>query len=81
MLLTLKGRNTDSGLETIEATFDGIDRFTVDNSGLHKHIAELRVIKTQQELEIIRYTNRLSSEAHIEVMKSVRPGMTEYQYV
>ena len=79
VLLTLKGLNTDSGLENFEATFAGVDQFTVDNSVLHKHIAECRVIKTPQELEIIRYTNRVSSEAHIEVMKSIRPGMTEYQ--
>lgn len=78
-LLTLKGTNTDSNLETLEATFAGIDRFTVDNSVLHSHIAECRVIKTPQELEIMRYTNKVSSEAHIEVMKSIRPGMTEYQ--
>lgn len=79
LLLTLKGLNTDSNLETIEAHFDGIEEFQVDNSTLHAHIAELRVYKTAQELEVIRYTNKISSEAHIEVMKSIRPGMTEYQ--
>lgn len=78
-LLTLKGTNSDSNLETLEATFPGIDRFTVDNSLLHNHIAECRVLKTPQEIEIMRYTNKVSSEAHIEVMKSIRPGMTEYQ--
>lgn len=79
MLLTLKGMNTDSGLETIEATFDGIERFKVDNCLLHDHMAELRVIKTEEELSVIRYTNEISSKAHIEVMKSIRVGMSEYQ--
>lgn len=79
VLLTLKGINTDSNLETIDAQFDGMDNFSVNKTLLHKHMAELRVFKTAQELEVIRYTNKISSEAHIEVMKSIRPGMTEYQ--
>lgn len=77
--MTLKGTNTDSGLDTIEAHFDGIDKFQTDNAILHDHMAELRVVKTAEEIEVIRYTNNISSQAHIEVMKSIRPGMTEYQ--
>ena len=38
-----------------------------------------RVIKTNQELEILRYCNRISSEAHKTVMSKIRPGMKEYQ--
>lgn len=79
VLLTLKGLNTDSNLETFEARFDGIDKFKINNSLLHPHMAELRVFKTPQELDVIRYTNKISSDAHVEVMKSIRPGMTEYQ--
>lgn len=79
ILLTLKGMNTDSNLETIEACFKGIDQFKVNNTVLHDHMAELRVFKTPEEIEIMRYTNKISSEAHIEVMRSIRPGMTEYQ--
>lgn len=78
-MLTLAGVNTDSDLPTIEATFPGIEQFTVRNHVLHDVMAELRVFKTPQEIEVLRYTNKISSEAHIEVMKSIRPGMTEYQ--
>ncbi|XP_073706467.1 xaa-Pro dipeptidase-like [Garra rufa] len=31
------------------------------------------------ELEVLRYTNRISSEAHKEVMKRVKPGLKEYE--
>uniref|UniRef100_UPI00358FFB0E xaa-Pro dipeptidase n=1 Tax=Myxine glutinosa TaxID=7769 RepID=UPI00358FFB0E len=79
VLLTLRGVNTDSGHTCKEAVFEGISRFKVDNTSLHPEIVECRLIKTDMELEVIRYTNRISSEAHKEVMKAVRPGMYEYE--
>uniref|UniRef100_A0A8D2KUS5 Xaa-Pro dipeptidase n=1 Tax=Varanus komodoensis TaxID=61221 RepID=A0A8D2KUS5_VARKO len=74
-----RGVNTDSGSVTREASFDGISQFTVNNTILHPEIAECRVIKTDMELEVLRYTNKISSEAHKEVMKAIRPGMKEYE--
>ncbi|XP_059849331.1 xaa-Pro dipeptidase [Hypanus sabinus] len=79
VLLTLRGLNTDSGHTTREASFEGISQFNVNNVLLHPEIAECRVIKTDMELELLRYTNRISSEAHKEVMKAVRVGMKEYE--
>ena len=34
-----------------------------------------RVIKTDLELEVLRYANKVSSDAHIAVMKAIRPGI------
>lgn len=79
LLLTLRGTNTDSKKTTREAKFPKIADFEVNNVLLHPVIAELRVFKTDMELEVIRYTNRISSEAHIQIMKSIKPGDMEYQ--
>ncbi|XP_033014565.1 xaa-Pro dipeptidase [Lacerta agilis] len=79
VLLTLRGVNTDSGSVTREASFEGISQFVVNNTVLHPEIAECRVIKTDMELEVLRYTNKISSEAHKEVMKAVKIGMKEYE--
>ncbi|XP_072373863.1 xaa-Pro dipeptidase isoform X4 [Scyliorhinus torazame] len=79
VLLTLRGMNTDSGHTTREASFDGISQFNVNNTLLHPVIMECRVIKTDMEVELMRYTNRISSDAHKEVMKAVRVGMKEYE--
>ncbi|XP_068083318.1 xaa-Pro dipeptidase [Anabrus simplex] len=79
VLLTLSGVNTDSNLTNREAAFDGISNFEVNNSLLYPEIAECRVIKSPMEIEVIRYSNRISSEAHIQVMRKVREGMKEYQ--
>uniref|UniRef100_A0A8C5FBX8 Xaa-Pro dipeptidase n=1 Tax=Gadus morhua TaxID=8049 RepID=A0A8C5FBX8_GADMO len=79
VLLTLRGLNTDSGSICREASFDGISGFEVNNTILHPVIVECRVTKTDMELEIMRYTNRISSEAHKMIMKTVKPGHKEYE--
>lgn len=79
VLLTLRGQNTDSGSICREASFEGISRFQVNNTLLHPVIVECRLIKTDMELEVMRYTNRISSEAHKMIMKNVKPGQKEYE--
>ncbi|XP_051787503.1 xaa-Pro dipeptidase [Erpetoichthys calabaricus] len=79
ILLTLRGVNTDSGSTCREASFEGISQFQVNNVLLHPEIVECRLLKTDLELEVLRYTNRISSEAHKEVMRNVKPGKKEYE--
>lgn len=79
VLLTLKGVNSDSGFTAKEATFDGIDQFKVNNEVLFTEIADLRVSKTDQELQVIKYVVGVSSAAHRNVMRMAKPGKTEYQ--
>uniref|UniRef100_A0AAZ3P9W0 Xaa-Pro dipeptidase n=1 Tax=Oncorhynchus tshawytscha TaxID=74940 RepID=A0AAZ3P9W0_ONCTS len=62
-----RGQNTDSGSTCREASFEGISQFQVNNTLLHPVIVECRLTKTDMELEVLRYTNRISSEAHKEV--------------
>nr|XP_023701348.1 xaa-Pro dipeptidase-like [Paramormyrops kingsleyae] len=64
---TDRGQNSDSGSICREASFDGISQFQVNNTLLHPVIVECRLIKTDMELEVLRYTNRVSSDAHKEV--------------
>ena len=78
-LLTLNGLNTDSGKTSQEAQFNGRQEFAVNNTILHPIISELRVFKTDMELGVMRYINKISSEAHKEVMRKTRVGMKEYQ--
>ncbi|EDO49339.1 predicted protein [Nematostella vectensis] len=79
LLLTLRGQNTDSGKTCREAAFDGISKFKVDNAILHPDIVECRVFKTPQELELLRYVNQVSSEAHKQLMMRIKPGMSQFQ--
>ncbi|CAH0482141.1 unnamed protein product [Peronospora belbahrii] len=78
-LYVLHGQNTDSGLETTTtSTFEGIDKFDVDKEALHPVLVECRVIKTEKELELLRFVNKLSSRAHINVMKNICSGKMEF---
>ncbi|KAK9888651.1 hypothetical protein WA026_000880 [Henosepilachna vigintioctopunctata] len=79
LILTLKGINTDSGYYCKEAKFDGIDNFKVNNTILFNEIADLRVFKTDYEIEVLKYVIEMSSAAHRKVMRSVAIGKTEYQ--
>lgn len=40
---------------------------------------EMRVIKSEQEVEIMQTAADIAAEAHVEAMKAVRPGMKEYE--
>ncbi|XP_058301381.1 xaa-Pro dipeptidase-like [Hylobates moloch] len=63
VLLTLRGVNTDSSSVCKEASFQGISEFKVNNPILHPEIVECQVFKTEIELEVLHYTNKISSEA------------------
>ncbi|NXT01066.1 PEPD dipeptidase, partial [Jacana jacana] len=78
--LGLGGPRPFSGAVPRDATRAScVQLFNVNNKILHPEIAECRVIKTDMELEVLRYTNKISSEAHKEVMKAVKAGMKEYE--
>jgi len=78
-MLILHGQNTDSGSFHKGAQFAGIEEFQVDKKILFPLLSKCRVTKTQAELDVMRYVIKKSCEAHNLVMKSVKPGMYEYQ--
>lgn len=79
MILTLHGLNTDSQKYSEPASFEGMNEFYENREILHPEISECRVFKSDLELDVLHYTNKVSSEGHKEVMRQIRPGMYEYQ--
>ncbi|KAL8234825.1 hypothetical protein R6Q59_020925 [Mikania micrantha] len=79
LLFLLHGLNTDSKNFSKPAEFKGIEDFETDLKTLHPILTECRVLKTKLELAVIQYANDISSEAHVEVMRKIKPGMKEYQ--
>ncbi|KAF8369026.1 hypothetical protein PRIPAC_86855, partial [Pristionchus pacificus] len=78
-LLLLKAENSDSGNTLSPANFVGIDKFSSEDKTLYPVIAELRVFKTDEEIEVLRYASKIASDAHKAAMKHIQPGMYEYQ--
>ena len=81
-LLLLEGVNTDSGNSArpaaVPAGGDG-EAFEVDRSALFAPLVECRVVKTAREIDLLRHVCGVSAAAHEQVMRRVRPGMTEFQ--
>lgn len=42
-----------------------------------QQMAALRVIKTDEEIELMKKASEISAKAHIEVMKAIKPGVNE----
>jgi Xaa-Pro aminopeptidase len=42
-------------------------------------IHEMRVVKSDEEIELMQTAADIAAEAHVEAMKAVRPGMKEYE--
>jgi Xaa-Pro aminopeptidase len=42
-------------------------------------VHEMRVIKSPEEIELMQRAADIAAEAHVEAMKTVRPGMKEYE--
>ncbi len=42
-------------------------------------VHELRVIKSDEEIELMQRAADIAAEAHVEAMKAVRPGMNEFE--
>lgn len=53
--------------------------YKTDSETLKDYLAFSRSTKTDDELELMRHAGKISSEAHIEVLKALHPGMMEYE--
>jgi len=78
-LLLLRAFNTDSEQWLEPAPFTASASFQLDTASLYPIMAELRVFKTDAELEVLRYASKIASAAHMEVMKNIHANMYEYQ--
>ena len=76
-----QGTNSDSQLKTLipETGFlkDICPDSEIDFSFMHDLLAESRVIKNDEEIEILRWASKITCEAHCNVMRNCKPGMRE----
>ncbi|GFR50246.1 hypothetical protein Agub_g12432, partial [Astrephomene gubernaculifera] len=77
-LHVLRGRNTDSDLP-VGPPAPPLEGVPLETDTLFDVLTECRVTKIPEEIEIIRYVNKIGSEGHIAMMRACRPGVMEYQ--
>lgn len=57
--------------------FDWFSRFNINTSSLFNIINECRIRKTSDEIELMRNAAKVGCDAHMFVMKKIKPGMNE----
>ena len=72
----MEGKNSDSGLSATPARFEGDEEFQsrVDTSALYHAVSTARVTKSAHEIEAMRYSAYVASNAHVEVMRTTSAG-------
>jgi Xaa-Pro dipeptidase len=78
-LYVLDGINDDSDLRPAAVEFKGIEKYKINKEGLYEVLNELRVFKTPREVKYMRVANLVSSQAHVYVMRHLKPGLAERQ--
>lgn len=77
----MSGVNSDSNLEAyaLEVTdAPWLKDYAVDGAKLYTELQECRVYKHPHELDLLRYTCKVSSDAHNQVMRTAKLGMGEW---
>lgn len=79
----LHGQNTDSN-SWAKFTLPKEAEGAVEQARWRKELLlptmrEARVVKSAAEIDVLRYVARISSQGHVRVMQSVKPGMAEWQ--
>jgi Xaa-Pro aminopeptidase len=74
----MSGKNSDSGLFCTPARFDGDEEFQsrVETGYLFHAVSTARVTKSVNEIEAMRYSAYVASNAHVEVMRTVTAGQS-----
>lgn len=75
----MEGTNMYSGRNVEKTNFPGINDFVINGSILYSELCELRVIKSPKELELLRFVNQISCEAHINIMKNIKSMESEHE--
>lgn len=55
------------------------ERLGVQVSDVHEDLVELRLVKTPEEVDAMRRAARAGARAHVEAMRSTRPGLGEWE--
>ena len=79
MIYFFDGIDSDSGLTPDLPKFSWLNDYKTNHDSLYDILCEARSIKSEEEVNILRFVNKISSEAHIRVLHNAKVGLKEYQ--
>jgi len=50
----------------------------IEKTALYDVLADTRVVKSEEELKVLKFIIKVSSEGHIEALKKIRAGNREF---
>lgn len=71
-LFVMSDKNKISGNQIQEVKFNGIEKFIINDTILYNIVCNCRAIKTQRELNLMRFINLITVEAHMYVMQQAK---------
>jgi Xaa-Pro dipeptidase len=77
VLYVNQGTNSDSGLTSYIPEDKHITGYNVDRETIYEILAESRVIKTEEEIDVMRWATKITVEGHVEVLRAIKSGMKE----
>ena len=72
-----QGISPYSGKGPLTPEFDWFCDFEINRGSLYNVVNETRVKKTQEEVDLMKVAAKLGCDAHIFVMKNIKPGLNE----
>jgi Xaa-Pro dipeptidase len=82
-LHVMNGVNSDSGITAKAARYNGDEELWVSNkvndAVLYELVAQARVTKSSEEVAVMRYVAFVASNAHVEVMRTIKSASFEYE--
>ncbi len=71
------GINTDSDMPSKVPEEIHYEGYKVDKTSIYPVLCDIKVIKSEAEIDVLRWATKITVEGHIEVLKSCKPGMKE----
>ena len=79
MIYLYNGVDSDSGLKPDLPKFEFLQKHKSNDTQLYEILNECRVRKSEEEINVMRYICKISSEAHVRVLREIKAGNKEYQ--
>jgi len=79
-LFLMEGKNSDSGSMYLAPKLPNPpSNMTLDTTTLFPVLANNRVYKSKKELTLMKHVSKVTSLSHVNTMRTIKPGMMEYQ--